>query len=139
VVADLIAARAVKTTRQDLAAGREYRVATLIRSIVANANFDTISEVLGRGSENRFVIAPIGLSVALCCGIEAIWDEVEQHPRDLLREQIDFARGRIKGSLQSDIEAVLLGARAVIGEIKALLDQSVDLNRSVFAGALARM
>jgi hypothetical protein len=34
---------------------------------------------------------------------------------------------------------VLLGARAVIGEIKALLDQSVDLNRSVFAGALARM
>jgi hypothetical protein len=72
VVADLIAARAVKTTRQDLAAGREYRVATLIRSIVANANFDTISEVLGRGSENRFVIAPIGLSVALCCGIEAI-------------------------------------------------------------------
>ena len=47
----------------------------------------------------------------------------------ILREDIGFAGGRIKRSFQRDIEALLLGARPVIGEIEALLDESVDIDR----------
>ena len=44
-----------------------------------------------------------------------------------------------KDRLQGDIEALLLGPRAVIGEIEALLDQGIDIDRPVLAGALTRM
>src|SRR5207249_1117818 len=59
-------------------------------------------------------------------------DQVEQHPRDLLREQIDLAGRRVEGPLQGNDEALLLGPRPVIGEIEAFLHQGVDLDRAVF-------
>ena len=59
--------------------------------------------------------------------------------RDLLREQIDLTGGGVKGPLQRDIEALLLGPRPVIGEIEALLDQGVDIDRPVLPGALTGM
>ena len=49
---------------------------------------------------------------------------------------IDLTGGRVKGPLQSDIEALLLGPRPVIGEIEALLDQGVDIDRPMLARAL---
>ena len=57
----------------------------------------------------------------------------------LLREQIDLSSGRVKGSLQGDIEALLLGPSPVVGEIEALLDQGVDVDRPMLSRALARM
>ena len=45
----------------------------------------------------------------------------------------------IKRPFQRDIKALLLGARAVIGEIEALLDESVDIDRPVLARAFARV
>ena len=54
-------------------------------------------------------------------------------------KQIDLTGGRVKGPLQGDIEALLLGPRPVIGEIEALLDQGVDIDRPVLSGALTRM
>ncbi len=44
-----------------------------------------------------------------------------------------------RSRLQRDVEAGLLGARAVIGEVEAFLDQRIDIGRPVLAGALARM
>ena len=41
--------------------------------------------------------------------------------------------------IQPDLEILLLGAGAVIGEIEALLDQRIDVDRPVLARALARM
>ena len=64
---------------------------------------------------------------------------MRQRPRDLLREQIDLTGGRVKIPFQSDIEALLLGARSVIGEIEALLDQGVDIDRPVLSRPLTRM
>ena len=47
--------------------------------------------------------------------------------------------GRIEGPLQGDIEALLFGPRPVIGEIEALLDEGIDIDGPVFAGAFARV
>src|SRR5580704_6388230 len=89
-------------------------------AIVANYNLDTIAEVFCRSGEGRLVAATIGLRLALGRGVETVRDQVEQHPRDLLREQIDFAGSRIEGPLDRDIEPLPFGPSAVIGEIEAL-------------------
>ncbi len=97
------------------------------------------AEVPGRGGKRGFVIAAIGCGFALGCGIEAVCDQVEQHPGDVLREQIGLAGGRVEGPLHGDVKTLLLGPCPVIGEIKALLDEGVDIHRPVLAGALAGM
>ena len=126
--------------------GRKERVEQLLLhlgrnagAVVANPDFDAVAEVLGRGSKRRLVVASIRLGFALRRRVEAVGDQVEQRPRDLLREQIDLTGGRVKGPLQGDIEALLLGPRPVIGEIEALLDQGVDIDRPVLSRALTRM
>ena len=53
-------------------------------------------QVLGRGSKRRLVIAAVCFRLALRRRIKAIGNQVEQHPRDLLRKQIDFAGGGSK-------------------------------------------
>ena len=47
--------------------------------------------------------------------------------------------GRIKRLLQLDIEALLLSACTVVGEIEAFLDQGVNIDKTVLARAFARM
>ena len=49
------------------------------------------------------------------------------------------AGGRIERSLEGDIEVLLLGTRAVIGEVEAFLDKGVDIDKPVLAGAFARV
>ena len=52
---------------------------------------------------------------------------------------VDLTGGRIKGPLQGDVEALLLGAGTVIGEIEALLDEGVDIDQPMFARSFARV
>ena len=40
---------------------------------------------------------------------------------------------------QRYVKALLLGPRPVIGKVEALLDDGIDIDRSVFAGAFARV
>ena len=47
--------------------------------------------------------------------------------------------GRIKGPLHIDLEALLLGAGTMIGEIEALLDERVDVDQPMFARSFARV
>ena len=51
----------------------------------------------------------------------------------------DFARGRIERALQCNVKTLLLGARAVIGEVETFLDDGVDVDELMLARALARM
>ena len=44
-----------------------------------------------------------------------------------------------KERFKRDIEALLLGACPVIGEIEALLDESIEIDRPMLAGAFPRM
>src|SRR5262249_51778002 len=57
--------------------------------------------------------------------------------RDVLRVKVSLTGGRIERSLQRDIETLFLGPRPVPGKIEAFLDQGIDIDRSVFARALA--
>src|SRR5262249_55675001 len=86
-------------------------------AIVPDCYFDPVTEVLGAGSENGFVIFPIGFGFALGRRIEAIRDQVQKNTRDVLRKDISLPGGRIERSLQRDIEALFLGSRSVPGEI----------------------
>src|SRR5436190_10776434 len=73
-------------------------------AVVADSNFDAVTEVLGRGNDGGLV-APINFRFALRRRVESVRDQVKQHPRDLLREKNGLARGRIERTLQSDIES----------------------------------
>jgi hypothetical protein len=50
-----------------------------------------------------------------------------------------LASRRIKRSLQSNIEALLFGGRAVISQIEAFFDQGVDIDNPMFARTFARV
>ena len=108
-------------------------------AVVANPDFHTVAEVLGRRSKGRLVVASICFRFALGRRIEAVRDQVQQRPCDILREHVGFTSGRIQGPFQGDVEALLLGPRPVIGEIEALLDEGVDIDRPVLARAFARV
>ena len=54
----------------------------------------------------------------------------------LLLSVNDLTGGRVKGPFQGDSEALLLGAGAMIGQVEALLDESVDIDRPVLSGPL---
>jgi hypothetical protein len=81
------------------------------------------------GSKPRLVIAAIRVCLAFRRRVEPIRNYIEQRPRDLLREQVDLPRDRIKRPFQRDIEALFLSTRAVIGETETFLDERVDINR----------
>ena len=102
-------------------------------------DFHTIAEVLGRRRKGWLVVAAIGLCSTLGRCVKAVGNQVEQNPRNVLWEHVGFAGSGIKRLFQRDIEALLLGARPVIGEIEAFLDEGVDIDRPVFTRAFARV
>src|SRR5277367_4504254 len=108
-------------------------------AIIANPNFNAVTKVISCGGQCGLIIAPVRFSPAFGGGVKPVRDQVEQDPRDLLREQIGFASSRVEGPLNRDIEVLSLRPRPVIGEIKAFFDESVDIDRSMLAGTLARM
>src|SRR5262249_33781830 len=67
----------------------------------------------------------------------AVRDQVQESSRDLLREYVDFAGCRIKRPLYIDLEALLLCAGTMIGEIEALIDERVGINQPMFARSFA--
>src|SRR5262249_50162044 len=103
-------------------------------AIVPDRYFDAVPEVLGGGSKGGFVAA-ICFRTALRRGVKPIGNKIEQGPCNLLREQIGLAGHRVKRTLQRNVEALLLGARPVIGKVQALLDDGIDIDNPVLAGA----
>jgi hypothetical protein len=57
----------------------------------------------------------------------------------ILWEQVSFASSGIKRLFHHDIKILFLSPRAMIGEIEAILDETVDIHRPALPGALARM
>src|SRR5262245_32336225 len=101
-------------------------------AVVANPDFHTITKTFGRGSKGWHVVSAVRFRLAFGRCIEAVRDQIQKRPRDVLRENISFAGSRIKRPLQRDIEALFLGPRAVPGKIEAFLDDGIDINKSVF-------
>src|SRR5262249_10935757 len=108
------------------------------RAVIPNPDFHQIAKASCRSHQGWFIVIAVSLGSTLCCRIKAVRDQVEKHPRDILREYVGLASRRIKRSLQGDIEAVFLGPRSVPGEVEAFIDQGVDIDNSVFSRAFAR-
>src|SRR5258707_7163558 len=72
------------------------------RAVVANSDFDAVTEVSGRGGKRRLITIEAIFRLAFHCGIETVRDQVEQHARDLLRQQFGFAGGRVRILLHPD-------------------------------------
>src|SRR5262249_16849673 len=64
---------------------------------------------------------------------------IQQNARDLLRKTVHLAGGGVQRPLKRDVEPLLLGPSAMIGETDRFLDNGVDIDRPVFAGALPRV
>src|SRR5262245_61392323 len=143
---DVMADRQAKAGPFSGRLGRKKRVEHLLfhlgwntGAVVADPDFNLIAKALGRGSEGWYVIASIRFGLALDRCIEAIRDQVQKCPSNVLREQVNLARRRIKGPLQGDVEALFLGPRPVPGEVEAFLNNGIDIDDAVFTRAFARV
>jgi hypothetical protein len=59
-------------------------------------------------------------------GCRPLRSQVQEYAGDLLRRQLDRCDGGVEIAFQGDIDVRILGARAVIGEVERLVDQSID-------------
>src|SRR5262249_52531782 len=57
-------------------------------AVVADPNFHTIAEASCRGHQGWFIAIAIGLGSTLCCRVKAVRDQVQKHPRDILRKYV---------------------------------------------------
>src|SRR5262245_52303565 len=92
-------------------------------AVIANPDLYAVAEVLCRSRKSRLKAFAVVLLFTFTRRIEAVRDQVQKCSCDLLWEYVNLASGRIKGPLQSDLEALILGASTMIGEIEALLDE----------------
>src|SRR5438034_1367845 len=109
------------------------------RAVIANSDFDAVTEVSGCGGKRRLIIIEAIFGLAFYCRIETVRDQVEQHARDLLRQQFGFAGGGIEILLQPDLKTLLLDAGAVVGELEALANQRIDVDSAPLTRAIARV
>ena len=79
------------------------------------------------------------LSRAFVGGVEAVAEQVQQHPRHVLRVDLDRRDAVAEVAFQRDVETLILGARAVIREVQRLIDQRVDVHRAPLARCAARV
>src|SRR5215469_7704878 len=107
-------------------------------AVVAHSYLDRVAETLCRHRQYR-PKAVAGLAPAFVGGIKAVAEQIEEHPCDVLRHNLDRSDGAVEIALQGNVEALILGARAMIGEVERLLDERVDVGRLPIAAAAARM
>src|SRR6516225_3629161 len=86
-------------------------------TVVANRNRHAVAKVLRRSCKSRLIAIATVLFFALGCRIEAVGDQVQESPRDFLWEYVNLAGGWIQGPLDIDLEALILRAGSMIGEI----------------------
>src|SRR6516225_8446243 len=123
---DVVADREAETGALAGRLGREERLKQLVPdfgrdagAVVAHPDLDRLAQIAGRHLEGRAIGGLAIAAGALRGGVEAVADEVQEHAGHLLRRQLD-RRGRgVEIAFQGDVEARILGAGAVIGEVGA--------------------
>src|SRR5215831_2623221 len=95
---DIVTDRQPKTRAFARWLGGEERIEHLFpdlrrnpNTIVANPDLHAVAEAFGRGGDGRLKAIAAFLSLALGCRIEAIGDQVQEHPRNLLGINVDLA------------------------------------------------
>src|SRR5215475_615250 len=100
---DVVADREAQPRALARGLGGEERVEHLLPhlgrnavAIVANPDFDAVTEVFRRSRQRGFVATGPNLRLALCRSIEAVRNQVEEYPRDLLWKEIGLACGGVE-------------------------------------------
>src|SRR5262245_766722 len=65
-------------------------------AVIPNSNFHTVAEASCRGHQGWFIAIAISLGSTLCCRIKAIRDQVQKHPRNILRKYVGLPSGRVE-------------------------------------------
>src|SRR5258705_1552403 len=108
------------------------------RAVVADTNFYPVAEASCRRTQHRFK-GLVCFGLVLVGSVEAVGDQIEQCPGNLLRIYFCRTRVRVEVAIEGDPETAPFRPRAVISEIEALLDEGVDIATTLLAGALARV
>src|SRR5262249_4220692 len=66
------------------------------RAVIPNPDFHTIAKTSCRGNQGRFIAIAVSLGPTLCCRIKAVRDQVQKHPRDILRKYVGLPRSRVE-------------------------------------------
>src|SRR5215470_16946910 len=91
-------------------------------AVVAHPDLDGTADFARRDLQQR-AERGVSFAAAQARGIKTIADEVQEHPGHVLGDNIDRWDIAVKGALQSDVEALILSASAVIGEVHRLIDE----------------
>src|SRR5215212_6059734 len=108
-------------------------------AVVADPDLDAIPQVFGPRQEGGLISTAVSVLLAFHRRIKTVRYEIEKHPGNLLREEIDLASSWIQRPLQRNIEPLLFGPSAVIGQIKAFLDDGIYVDEPVLSRTCARM
>ena len=105
-------------------------------AVIADPDLDLIAQIPRQYAQNGTI--PVGcLAVALCGGVEAVANEIEEDPRHILRDHLQGCQCIVKLPFHRDVEALVLGAGTVVGEIEGFLDERVQIHFAPFAAAAA--
>ena len=107
-------------------------------AVVPNPDLYAVAEVLRRSRESGLIAITNVLLFALGRRIKAV-DSVGNVRVISCGNTSTLTGGRIKEPFHIDLEALLLGASTVIGEIEALLDEGVGIDQPMIARAFARV
>src|SRR4029450_8762269 len=65
-------------------------------AIVPNLDFNTVPKAPCRSHKGWLITIAISPGSSLCCRIKAVRDQVQKHPRDILRKYVGFPSGRVE-------------------------------------------
>src|SRR6476469_7786 len=68
------------------------------RAVIANPDFHTIAKASCRGHQGWFIAIAISINLGptLCSRIKAVRDQVQKHPRDILRKYVGVPSCRVE-------------------------------------------
>src|ERR1700730_6951828 len=136
---DVVADREAKPGALTGRLGREERLEQLVLdlrdyagAVVADADFDCIAEISCRYLQHRLkagLIAP----AAFGGGVETVAEQVETDPSDVLRDESDRGNAPPEIAFERDVEALILGAGTMVGEVQCFLDQAIEIHAATLA------
>src|SRR5262245_14905667 len=66
------------------------------RAVIPDSDFHTIAKASCRGHQGWLIAIAIRSGFAFCFRIKTVRDQVQKHPRDVLRKYVGLASSRIK-------------------------------------------
>src|SRR4051794_3509567 len=113
--------------------------ADLIRNtyaVVSNSDLHTIGIAAREKFESRVESRSTGALPLVCC-VEAVRDQIEEHPDELLRINLHRPDLGVEVLLHRDVKIRPFGARAVVCQVEAFLGGRIQVNGTSLARSFA--